>query len=187
MAAPCPKLMFSSWPVSAFVEGVNSAFDQAVAVDQTRRQVNAAHLAVALIVLPTAAGQIAARDALHRQHAGAPAQHDAPGELCSLGRGQAGHIGWIGRDQVMVDDAGEVVEPELRYLGKHYALAGWPVGQHHVESADPIGGDDQQRLLAVGLFDVVEIADLAAAFVGQTQIGLHDQSGQGFPPLRWGS
>ena len=81
---------------------------------------------------------------------------------------------------MIVDHSREVVEPELGYLGERHTLAGRAVGEDHVEGADAVGGDDEQRFAAVGQFDVVEVADLAAALVGERQIRLHHECRHAF-------
>jgi hypothetical protein len=55
-------------------------------------------------------------------------------------------------------------EPEIRDLREHAALAGNRVGQHHVEGAQAIGGDDQHVLLV----DRVDVAHLALMDALQT-------------------
>src|SRR5207249_1202350 len=47
-------------------------------------------------------------------------------------------------------------EPELGQAGQHAALVGNAGGQHPVESADPVGGDDDQAVP-----EVVNVTDLA--------------------------
>ena len=148
---------------------------QTVAVGQIARQVDAAHLAAALIVLPAAASQIAPGDAFHRQYLGCAAEHHAPAELLALLGSQGRYVCGVRGDQVIVHHAGEVLEPELGDLREHHALAGRAVGQHHIEGADAIGGHDQQAAFAIGQFHIVKIAHLAAAFVGQGQVRLHNQ------------
>ncbi len=56
------------------------------------------------------------------------------------------------------DDVGEVVEPEQRELGEDASLVGDAGGQNVVEGRNPVGGDEEQLLVADG----VDVADLAA-------------------------
>ena len=148
---------------------------QPVAVPQSFGQIDAAHLAGVLVVLPAGAGQVATGDALDGQHPGLPAEHDSTVECFPLGVAQAGDVGCIGGDEVVVDDAGEVLEPKLRDLRQDHAFAGGSVGEHDVKRADPVRGDDQERVAAVGQLHVVEVADLAAPFVGESEIRLHHE------------
>jgi hypothetical protein len=61
----------------------------------------------------------------------------------------------------------EPVEPERRHPGQHPALVGHRRRVDHVVGRHPVGGDEQQ----VVVVDLVEVADLAGAQVGQATDG----------------
>ena len=139
--------MFSSWPVFAFVAGVKIGSRQLLRLDQPVRQRVAADLAGREVVLPARAGEVAAHDALDRQHLEPPA----------LGRAAV----VAQREQVVRDDLARAREPERRQAGQHAALVGDLGRQDDVEGRDAVAGDEQQALVV----ERVELADLAASDV----------------------
>ena len=73
-------------------------------------------------------------------------------------RRQAGRLPYkIGGDEMVLDDVFGLTEPELAEGGQDAALFGNRIGQDHVEGADAIRGDKQQR---VG--EIEDLAHLAA-------------------------
>jgi len=52
----------------------------------------------------------------------------------------------------------EVLEPELACLSQHASFVRDSVGQHTVESADPIRGDEQQSIS-----EIIDAPDFAAS------------------------
>ena len=143
-ATAAARSMFSSWPVCAFVAGVKigsgSCSDSvrpagsSVAADRAGREV----------VLPARAGEVAADDALDRQHLEAPA----------LGRAAVAPQ----REQVVRHEVARLREPERREPGEHAALVGDLGRQHDVEGRDPVARDEQQAVVV----ERVQLADLAA-------------------------
>lgn len=65
------------------------------------------------------------------------------------------------------------VEPELCQLREHDALTRYAIAHHDIERADSICGNDQHTGLTVGERNVVNVAHLALASVGERQVGLH--------------
>src|SRR5215469_7131226 len=64
----------------------------------------------------------------------------------------------LGIDHVMRDDIGQLFKPEKRELREHPSLIGYGRGQNHIESREPVGGDDQQAVA-----EIVNVADFSAA------------------------
>src|SRR5262249_29467705 len=128
---------------------------QLVALPQAGRQLDAADTPAGLILLPAAAGQIAANDALDRHDLGLAAEHRAAVERGSQVRRD--NIG-RGGDQMMRDTARERLEPEERQGCQDAALVGNAAGHNDVERRDAISGDDQQLVTKV-----IDIADLPAS------------------------
>ena len=139
--------MFSSWPVCAFVAGVKIGSGSCSRLDQPGGQRVAADLAGGEVVLPARAGEVAADDALDRQHLEPPA----------LGRAAV----LAQREQVVRDELACPREPEAREPGQHAALVGDLRRQDDVEGRDAVARDEQQALVV----ERVELADLAAADV----------------------
>ena len=80
-------------------------------------------------------GEVAAGDALDRDHLQPAAADGTAGEL-------RGHVG--GGDHVVGHDVGELLEPPQRQLGEHLALVRDGCGQDHVEDRHPVGRDQDQ-------------------------------------------
>ena len=149
-----------SWPVSAFVVGVNSGSGSRSAwrsppAPRTRRPCPSPSYS-----LPPAAEHVAAHDALEpnracRPHERARARRPSPAV--------SGKSVGIARDHVVGDDVARSLEPEVRERGEHAALVGDLVGQDHVEHRDAIGGNHQQLVVP----DLVQLADLARVDVRQ--------------------
>ena len=82
---------------------------------------------------------------------------------------------------VIAEVPADHVEPETADLGEHDALARHAVGHDHVECADAVGGNDDQRVGGArrigtgGQCAFVDVANLALTPIGQRQIGLHDR------------
>ena len=75
---------------------------------------------------------------------------------------------------VIANNMRGAAKPEIRDLLQHLALAGNGIGQDHIESAEPIGRDDQQ----VVVIDGVDVAHLATMKQRQrAHSGLKDSSG----------
>ena len=131
--------------------GGEDRLGEAAAVLEPGGQRDAADLAGGAVVGQPGAGEVAAHDALDGVHLEALADHRAP-----LHR-----VRHVGRDHVVGDDVGELVEPPQRHLGEHDALVGDGAVQHVVVGRDPVAGHHQQ--VAVG--EPVEVADLAGVEV----------------------
>ncbi|ABA49009.1 hypothetical protein BURPS1710b_0998 [Burkholderia pseudomallei 1710b] len=125
-------------------------------VRQAGRQLDAAHLARRLVVLPAAARQIAAHDRLDEDRLKPLDDDRAPLHLLDL----VGGDDRLGRDarQMVRDDVREPVEPEVRHLVQHAALVRNRLAHDDVERRQAIGRDDQELVVA----ERVVVADLAA-------------------------
>jgi hypothetical protein len=150
--------MFSSCaPISALVAGREDRRRQLRRVLQARRQLHAADRAGLLVLLPAAAGEVAADDRLDRQRPQALDEHRAAAQLRAL---------VVARDDARGIVAGEVVrhdvrkarEPGERHLRQHAALAWDRLLHDDVERAQAIARDHQQAVVA----DRVVVAHLAA-------------------------
>ncbi len=119
-------------------------------------QRDAAHGALALVLFQTAAGQIPAHDAFHGKHLGLLHQHEAAAQVIGIGLELLGQVGHVGGDEMVVHHAVQKLEPELRQLGEHLALAGNLVVQHVVEGRDAVGSHQQQLVS-----QIVQVAHLA--------------------------
>ena len=124
--------MFSSWPVCAFVAGVkigsgSRSDSRSPAGSRDRRSRRSR------VVLPARAGEVAAHDALDRQHLEPPAL-DRAAVLAQ-------------REQVVRDELARPREPERGEAGEHAALVRDLGRQDDVEGRDPVAGDEEQALL----------------------------------------
>ena len=115
---------------------------------QPLRQLDPAHGAGGLVVLPARAGDVPAHDALDREHLEALDEHRATADLL-------GHPFGVGDDVVRHDVAGPV-EPEGRDAGQDLALSGDGRGVDRVVGGDAIRRHHQQSVALV-----VDLADLA--------------------------
>jgi len=112
--------------------GGEDRFGQLLGLAQAVRQLDAADLAGALVVLPATADQVTAGDRLHRDRLELAGDHRALGvqrRIDTLGQ----HTGDIDAGQVVGHQVRGLGEPEVRDLAEHFALAGDRIGQHHVE------------------------------------------------------
>ena len=150
--------MFSSCPVVALVDGVKMGSGKASDSFRPAGRVMPRDFAGGLVFLPGRAGDVSADDALDREHFGALHQHGAPAKLVGIFADGCRILVDVGRDQVVGDDVGEVIEPEEGNLGEHASFVGDAGGQNVVESGNAVGGDEKQLLVADG----VNIAHLAA-------------------------
>src|ERR1019366_5910227 len=82
--------------------------------------------------------QVGAPDALDRPHIEALNQDRTPGNRVRHVRG----------DDVVGDDVQQLVEPPQRELGPNLALVGDLTVQNEVVGRDPVGGHEQQHVLA---------------------------------------
>ncbi len=64
---------------------------------------------------------------------------------------------------MVLDDVRGLVEPEFAERGEHMALFGDRVGHDHIESADAVGGHDEQRVAEVEDFAHLATAQLLDA------------------------
>jgi hypothetical protein len=127
--------MLSSCPVSAFVVGVK--------IGSGRR---------------SRARQVPAHHALDGKRLRLDHDHRAVGQLVRV-RPQPLRIARdVALAHVVRHRVLQQVEPEQRELRQHAALARDGGGQHYVERAQAIGGDDQQLVA-----EVVHVADLSPA------------------------
>ena len=172
VARPRSKEMFSSC-TSLLVDGVNTGSGSCVALLQPGGQRLAVHGAAGLVLLPGRAREVAADDALDREHLGLAAQHDPAGQV-GIGLGDAGgEVGDVGGDEVAAGHVAERLEPEGRDRGEHAALVEDRLVEHDVEGGEPVGGDHQELVVADG----VDVPDLAGVQVGQGERHAAERSG----------
>jgi hypothetical protein len=108
-----------------------------------------------LVVLPARSGDVAAHDALDRQHPQLAHDQRPPAHFAGNGVGRG--------DQVVGDDLLRLLEPENRQSGQHLALVGDRRGMDRVVGRDPVARDHQQLLV-----QRVHLTDLA--FGDQVQV-----------------
>ncbi len=161
--------MFSSWPTSALVVGVNSGSGRASLSLHAGGHADAEEAAGLLVLGPGGAGEVAAHDALDVEALGLLDDHRAPSQLRRQGEGQVVGGGAVGEaDEVIGDDVARAVEPEGGHLGEDGALVRDAVGQDRVEGGDAVGRDHQEAAVA----EVVGVAHLAAVEeVGEVGLG----------------
>ena len=83
-------------------------------------------------------------------------QHESAVQVVCVGLELVGQVGHVGRDQMVVDDITQQIEPEQRQLREHRALVRDLVFEDVVECGDAVRGD-QQQLVA----QVVQVANFA--------------------------
>ena len=159
---PCPpaasRVMFSSWPTSALVDGVKIGSGSCSASRSPSRQQVRHHRAAAPVLRPARAGEVAAHHALGIDPLGPAHQHRAAGEL---GRRAAagGQVRRIGREEVA---SGPGRASRSNHQADSWvssaALVGDRLVEDHVEGRQAIGRHQQQPVVADG----VGLAHLAA-------------------------
>lgn len=131
-------------------------FRELFGLAQAGGELDAADFARRLVVLPAAADDVAARNALDENRLQALRNHGAAGNLRNfLGlhdrfRGNA--------REVIGDHVLQLLEPEVRERRKNLALAGNRIAEDHVKGGNAVRGDKQKLVVAHG----VAVADLAA-------------------------
>ena len=111
---------------------------------QSFGELDAAHSAVLLVAGPTASGDIAAYDALHRKHLQLSAHHTVAVEL--LLAEEFRHILHIYRKHMVGKNILGIVKPELGNLSKNRPLLIDLVVQNDIEAADTIGCHHDQAV-----------------------------------------
>ena len=99
---PCSAVMFSSCPLGGLGRRREERARQPVGLAQALGQRNAADGAGAPVVLPAGAGEVAAHDALERQHLEPPHEQRAPGQI-GIARA-LGKVAQLRRDDVVAHD-----------------------------------------------------------------------------------
>ncbi len=122
---------------------------QLLRLDEPLRQPVPADLAGREVVLPARAGEVAAHDALDRQHVEPPALHRA------RVRAQL--------QEVVRHELARPREPERGQAREHAPLVRDVGGQDDVEGRDPVARDEQEALLV----ECVDLADLSRGDVGR--------------------
>ncbi len=127
---------------------------QLVALAEAFRQRDPADRAVLFVACPAGAGDVAADDALDRDHGELLHQHAVPVKLrCAE---ELRHIRGVGRDHVVRQDVLRVIEPEFRHLGQDSAFFGDLVVEDDVKCGDAVRRDEDQVLA-----DVVDFTNLS--------------------------
>ena len=162
MARKSSKPMFSSWPDSALVAGRKEGFVEGFGLVHAGGYWDTADLAVALVVDPAGAGDVAAGDALGVDAIGLVDEHGAAAEGVAVGGDLGTHLVDVGGNEVVGHDVGGQPKPVLRHAREHSPLAWDRVREDVVEGRDAIGGDDQQPVV-----QVVNVADFAAIEQGE--------------------
>ncbi|KAI3487799.1 hypothetical protein L1887_48174 [Cichorium endivia] len=135
----------------------------------------------ALVLCPSAAGDVSANDCLDGQHLCALYEHGAALDLVLYGV-QAlfefcGEVVIIGGDDVGLDEGGcEQTEPEGGEGVQELALVGDAILEDDVEGRDAVGGykEDGACMGALGDACVVDIADLALCDEGERKLRCDD-------------
>ena len=118
---------------------------------------DAADRAVALVVHPAGAGDVAASHALSVDAIRLVHQHGAAAQDVAV-RGHFGtHFIHVGGNEVVGHDVGRQPKPLVRHGREHGALARDRVGEDVVKGRDAVGRDDQQAVV-----QVVDVPDFAA-------------------------
>lgn len=135
----------------------------------------------ALVLCPSAAGDVSANDCLDGQHLCALYEHGAALDLVLYGV-QAlfelrGEVVIVGGDDVGLDEGGgEQTEPEGGEGVQELALVGDAILEDDVEGRDAVGGykEDGACMGALGDACVVDIADLALRDEGERKLRCDD-------------
>jgi len=121
-------------------------------------QLDAAHLAGLLVVLPARADEIATHHRLDRQRLQL-FDDDRPATHLRLLVFACNHALRVDPGELVWHHVCEPLEPEVRHLGEHASLVGDRVGQHDVERREPVAHHDEHFVRPDG----VDITHLAAA------------------------
>ena len=160
--------MFSSCPVVGLGRRREERARKPVGLAQPRRQRNAADRARASVVLPSGAGEVAAHDALEREHLEPPHEQRAAGEP-RVARA-LGKVAQLGRDDVIANDVRREREPVEREGREHPALVGDRRREDDVERRDAIRGDQQKPPIT----GVVELPHLAGGEMVERERARHE-------------
>src|SRR5205823_1602411 len=143
---------------------------QLLALAEPRRHLLARQRVRLLVLLPSAAREIAPDDALEVDALGLPHDHEAPGQLVAVVAQRGRKVRHHARDQVVLLKGIRLREPEDRQLGQDLAAVRDAVGQDAVERRDAIGGHHQQPVVG----ELVGVADLALREELEGKLGLCD-------------
>ena len=158
------SLMLTSWPLSAFVDGVKIGSRQPVGLAQARRAARCRTRApVFWYSFQPEPDEVAAHDALDRDRLGAPDQHRPAAQHVGVpAAAPAGYASGRCRRTWFGTTSRVSAEPERGQLRQHLALVGDARPEDVVERRDAVGRDDEQVVAGV-----VEVAHLAAAERGE--------------------
>ncbi len=143
-------------------------------------EIDATDLLGVLILFPPRAFEVASDDAFDGNDSTLASDRHPPGEGLAggggVGEGLVGNAIGVGGDQVGL---GEVLgfdppEPKGSDFGQQGPFSGDGGGHDDIEGTDPVGGDDQEGIVAVGaaIGEGVGITDLAEPAAWEGQIGL---------------
>ena len=135
------KSIASSWPTSAFVRRREDRLGQLLGLAQPGRQRDPGDRAAGLVVLPARAGDVAADDALDRQHLRRRTTSARPST--SSGTPSMAEIRWLGTISAVCSN--QNTDSPVRTS----PLSGIGVGMHGVVGRDAVARDHQQRRRAV--------------------------------------
>ena len=116
---------------------------------QPLRQADSAHRVIALVFGPAGTRQVTTHHAFNGEHLQFLDDHGSSGDLS----------GNIQTDEMVVDDAGQLVEPPQRQVRQDGSLPGNPRGQDVVVGADPVSGNHEEAARLIG--EAIEATDLA--------------------------
>ncbi len=110
-----------------------------------------------LVFFPARARNVAAHDAFYGQWRGLLDQHAAAFELITVDVGFCREVTDLGRNNVVWNNVGHLVEPEDRKLVENLTFFGDAFIHDDIKSGQAIGGDDQKILTKIE-----DVADFAA-------------------------
>ena len=163
-----------SCPVSALVAGVKIGTGSRSDSCQPRRQRDPADPTGLPVLLPAGTRQVPAGHALDGHRCRAPHEHGTTTQQARVTGDPSGILLRPCRQHMIRHEVTRAVEPECGQLREHLALVGNRRPKHEIESRDPIGGDDQQRII-----DLIQVPNLTATMRRQAfQGGFEDRSGR---------
>jgi len=130
------------------------------------------------VFVPAAAREVAAGDALDRDHLRRAAQHRAARERPAVRVGETRDGREIGAEDVIADDPAraEEREPAQAHRGQEASLARDRRRHDDIERAQAVGGDDEERCCGIRR-RAVHVAHLSFAATGERELRAEDGCG----------